>query len=454
MMQKVKKKLTEQEVQRAYREALRRYIHRDNVTGVDVGFKYVDDQPTDSIAVRIHVKEKIAETALEAAEIFPDEINGVPVDVIPANYHINMAPGPGVTAKPAAETSMAPRAEARNPIQPGISVGHPDVTFGTIGCFVRDTMTGKLCILSNWHVLAGTGAARPGDPITQPGRDDRGRVDIHTVANLEKMMLDEDGDAAIATLNGRRQIALETFETGVVFSGLRMPRAGEILAKSGRRTGVTFAKVDGVGRYKLDYPVGPRSIDGFKLVARQNGNPDDEEISAGGDSGAIWYSPDSREAVGLHFAGETDSNPAAEYALACFTPRVFSRLHIELVATLPRPETAIADDDLVSALAAQLGSVTTAQVAEVLGIENIMAVAQDLQARYPLLRAIYSNISTQSGFPEETGSLGSIAIGYAAGAVAKLINVRSNGNYSPENFTSMILAFLAGAATAARRNTD
>ena len=430
---------------------MRKYLHRENVTGVDVGFKYVDGQPTDTIAVRIHVKEKIAPTALAAAEVLPTEINGVPVDVIPAIYHINVAPGLGSAREPdAAMESLVARLTPRDPIQPGISVGHQAVTFGTLGCFVRDKMTGKLCLLSNWHVLAGTANARPGDPITQPGRADGGRVGRHTIATLERMMLDKDGDAAIATLNGRRQIALEPFETGVVFSGLRMPQIGETLVKSGRATGVTFAKVDGLGRYTLNYPAGRRSIAGFKLVARQNGNPNNEEISAGGDSGSIWYSPDSREAVGLHFAGETDPNPRAEHALACFATRVFSRLHIELAEALPRPETAIADDELISLLATQLGSVTTTQVAGILGIENIRSVAHDLQARYPSLRSIYSNISSQLDPRAETSSLGSVAIGYAAGAVAKLIETRGDGNHSPENFTAMVIAFLAGAAMGAR----
>jgi hypothetical protein len=38
----------------------------------------------------------------------------------------------------------------------------------------------------------------------------------------------------------------------------------------------------------------------------------------------------SKEAVGLHFAGETDSQPDQEHALACHLPRVLGALNISL----------------------------------------------------------------------------------------------------------------------------
>ncbi len=60
-------------------------------------------------------------------------------------------------------------------------------------------------------------------------------------------------------------------------------------------------------------------------------NPNDEEISSGGDSGSLWYDPDSLEGVGLHFAGETNNLPSAEHAIACHLPDVLSALDVSLL---------------------------------------------------------------------------------------------------------------------------
>jgi hypothetical protein len=43
-------------------------------------------QRTNQVAVRIHVREKIPEHALEADKIFPKTIDGVPIDVVQAVY--------------------------------------------------------------------------------------------------------------------------------------------------------------------------------------------------------------------------------------------------------------------------------------------------------------------------------------------------------------------------------
>jgi L-lactate utilization protein LutC len=70
-------------LEKAYAKAISAYSHRKNVTGIDLGYKYIgsDQQRTEQLSIRIHVNEKIQESALEAAELFPKEIDGVPVGV-------------------------------------------------------------------------------------------------------------------------------------------------------------------------------------------------------------------------------------------------------------------------------------------------------------------------------------------------------------------------------------
>ena len=67
-----------------------RYAAQQGVTGVDIGYKYKDGKRTQVKAVRIHVKEKIPKNALESLDVFPTEIDGVPVDVIQGDYHANI----------------------------------------------------------------------------------------------------------------------------------------------------------------------------------------------------------------------------------------------------------------------------------------------------------------------------------------------------------------------------
>ncbi len=312
----------EEKVQAAYQEALSRYGERENVTAIDIGYKYKKGKVTDQISVRIHVREKSDETALEAADLFPEEILGVAVDVIQATY----APHRGLQV-------LSQRRQRRDPVQPGLSVAHPNVSAGTLGALVIDNVTGQPGILSNWHVLVGSAEAKPGDPIVQPGPADGGRLLRDTIATLERSVLGPDGDAAVALLTGTRQVLPEQFETNQLLQAARMPSRDEILEKSGRTTGVTRGRVDGLGRYFIHYSVGRVGIDGFKLVTAKDGNPDNEEISAGGDSGSVWYDPQTGQGVGLHFAGETNADPKAEHAVACFLPRVLETLNISLLST-------------------------------------------------------------------------------------------------------------------------
>lgn len=67
------------------------------------------------------------------------------------------------------------------PVPTGVSVGHPDITAGTIGARVTDGA--NVFVLSNNHVLADVNQANLGDPILQPGSRDGGTLD-DTIANL------------------------------------------------------------------------------------------------------------------------------------------------------------------------------------------------------------------------------------------------------------------------------
>jgi endonuclease G len=186
-----------------------------------------------------------------------------------------------------------------------------------------------MALLSNWHVLADSSFAAIGDEIVQPGARDRGVLPADRIATLARVLLDVDGDAAIATVTGDRPVDPSILELPKPVTSIGLPNVGDIVVKSGRSTSVTRGRVESFGRYFPVYRTRGRvGIDGFKIVTVTEGNPLNEEISGPGDSGAAWILENTGTMVGLNFAGERDPDPRKEEALACFATRVFSRLSI------------------------------------------------------------------------------------------------------------------------------
>ncbi|WP_068406104.1 hypothetical protein [Labrenzia sp. OB1] len=348
------RKISREQCDAAMMEARRRFGHRRNVTGFDVGYRWDGGKRTEGLCARIHVAAKIPIPELEAAEVFPAEIDGVHLDVIQGPYRVNL------TTLPADHRVRSPY------LMGGLSCGRVNEGTGTIGAVVIDQATGRPALLSNWHVLAGP-RAMVGDPIVQPGQIDSGVPVRDEVAMLSRWMLETGGDAAIAEIGGVRPWLPLQYGNFSVTGKARDPELGEILCKSGRTTGFTRARVDGEGFYRLLYEVQPgvkemREIKGFKLVPIQPGNPGDVELSSGGDSGSFWQSEGSGDAVGLHFAGEGNSDPALEHSIACYLTTVLKRLNARIATFDDVFEAAVSDHEVSRA-----GLTPTAQAAVLRG---------------------------------------------------------------------------------------
>jgi hypothetical protein len=205
----------------------------------------------------------------------------------------------------------------QRPLLPGISVGHIEVTAGTLGCFVtRNDSPGKAMILSNNHVLANENNAKRGDLIIQPGRVDGGQQPRDAVGRLFRFVrLKKRGnaiDAAIATLEegiGYDPTNLQGLGT---IAGLRHDplEAGEVVYKVGRTCRPTTGRVSAteVDNISIDYDMGSLDCGGQIEIEPMNDTP----FSQGGDSGSLIVDSQYR-AVGLLFAGNdsdvTYANP-------------------------------------------------------------------------------------------------------------------------------------------------
>lgn len=416
----------------------RQWLRRPGVSAVDVGFKIKDGTVReDTVALRVHVVRKRHEDDLEKRELFPKKHGGFPVDVIEVAYEVSAGPGSGGHVEDGEDgeggEGVDPRARL-TPLQGGISVGNPRVTAGTLGAIVWDREEGWPGLLSNWHVLAGNeaftggcnhtpsagepfyhaaGAAPPvtglepfyhaaglqpfyhatgiqpfyhpasggrpfpqaaavGEPIYQPGRFDGGTA-ADTVAMLERAVLDRHVDAAVARLTGARAYSATVHGIGPL-AGVTAPRLGLRVRKSGRSSGVTVGRIDGLSlstsiEWGTERHYFSDQIHIVPLDPWPKGRYDD--VSEGGDSGAVWVAEDSGAAVGLHFAGDAGGVTENEHALANPMSRVLDALDVDLeppLRVLDRPagpqEPANLNDRLLRSLAGGgLGDVVRAVAA-------------------------------------------------------------------------------------------
>ena len=287
------------------------WLKRPGVTAIDLGFKWSHGQMTDEIAIRVHLNQKRPRSQLSNAELFPRQIQGIPVDIIEARYDIEEV---DIEEPVTTEAAAFGYDQIYTEIPLGVSVGNRFVTAGTLGAKVIDQTTNEEMILSNWHVLAASDIPEIGEAIWQPGKLDGGNS-LNRIAALSRWVIGPF-DAAVARLTGERTVLTRTVEGDVIEEATPV-RLGMNVWKSGRTTGRTAGFVDGVQMTtSINYrQVGPRQLTHvFRIVPPPGSNPD-VEISLGGDSGSVWVDAASGKAVGLHFAGEAANDPN-ERALA------------------------------------------------------------------------------------------------------------------------------------------
>jgi hypothetical protein len=124
------------------------WLRRKDVTGIDVGCKYVGGKRTGEVAIRLFVRKKLASVAPE--ERFPSRIGNHKTDVIEREFRPCSNP---------VDTAL------HDPMIGGVILWSAEAnSSATAGMFVRDNETGQLMILGTFH-----GDAGPGSPIEQGG---------------------------------------------------------------------------------------------------------------------------------------------------------------------------------------------------------------------------------------------------------------------------------------------
>jgi len=147
-----------------------RYFHKKipGLVSIGIGRKVVNGVVTKEIGLCFGVVKKLPRSKIPSQYLIPPFVSGLVTDVwevgvlkvlpVVQEFNKRYRPAPG-----------------------GVSVGHKDITAGTLGCLCK--RDGKVCILSNNHVLANSNAANIGDPVYQPGPYDGG-TERDTIARL------------------------------------------------------------------------------------------------------------------------------------------------------------------------------------------------------------------------------------------------------------------------------
>lgn len=303
----------------AAREASRELLARGGVVATGVGYKVTGGRRTETPAIVCSVTRKRPQAELAARDLVPGRIAGAVTDVIETGV---------IRAR------QAPTGRFR-PAPGGVSIGHRDITAGTLGCLVRKG--GETFILSNNHVLANSNDAQIGDAILQPGPADGGTVANDRIATLEafvpiRFQVPEPpsectfATAVIGILNvgceviGSRTryriVSIQQQENLVDAAIARPVRAADVvdriheigpiagtasatlgtpLKKSGRTTRLTTGEILQID-VTVDVQYGPGQVARFtdQLLAGA--------MSQGGDSGSAVLD-DGDRLVGLLFAG-------------------------------------------------------------------------------------------------------------------------------------------------------
>ena len=298
-------------VQQSKRRNEDRLLRMRNVVAVGVGFKIVGGVQTNQPAVIVSVAKKLPLVQLPEAARVPQTVGGVQTDVVET--------GPIF--------ALQDPTQKMRPARPGISIGHYQITAGTLGCLVQ--RNGQVFILSNNHVLANSNNAQLGDAILQPGPHDGG-TSADQIGTLEQFIpvsfgisggcgcspfalllrllglarpsVNEPGnntvDCAIARPLSADLVNPDILNIGVP-TGVGTATLGTPVQKSGRTTGHTTDQITQID-VSVSVSYGGTNIAVFKnqLMAGP--------MSQGGDSGSAVLDM-NKQVVGLLFAGSTST---------------------------------------------------------------------------------------------------------------------------------------------------
>jgi hypothetical protein len=315
-----------------------------NVHAIGIARKLKNGQKTDQLSIRVTVFRKMepGEVASSGGTLVDREIAGIPTDVV--------EDGP-LVIEPQGDSAGDPQAlENRRPLQPGCSISHGNVLFGTLGAFCRSKKQGErqnVYMLSCRHVLAGFSTHQIRLEIYQPGNAAHPQPAERVAGGFDRFVDTADpnvtppaysADAAIAQLDP--QIRFTTEYLGIGASAgiidILAPDADEQellrdrhFVKFGRTTGRTVGTLEVIRENRIALLGGRTRVFNDQFVVKRL--PDAAvPMSDPGDSGAMVFHEESRRAAGLVIGAPIGPNNDEETIVSPLAP-ILKELEIELL---------------------------------------------------------------------------------------------------------------------------
>jgi hypothetical protein len=304
-------------VREILKSARKRLSGNPDVIATGIGYKIVDGKKTADLSITCSVKRKLPGSQLLKKNIIASSVDGIPTDIIQT----------GIIRAFMANTGRM------RPAPGGVSIGHIDITAGTLGCLVKKD--NEIFILSNNHVLANENNGQIGDPILQPGPYDGGIYPGDHIADLYQFIpinfsdsphtcstangiagflnglakmirssarfrtysvqaVENLVDAALAKPFNNSDVTGEILEIGLI-QGTAPGELGMAIKKSGRTTGLTTGEITQIDvSATVSYGDNKTALFTDQLMAGA--------MSQGGDSGSAVLTTDNK-LTGLLFAG-------------------------------------------------------------------------------------------------------------------------------------------------------
>ena len=304
--------------ERAQRRLLRMPQRSSPLQRVALGIGKSTRRGEFSLAVRLQARSKALQAMVERLR---ERARGE-IDV---RFIGHLRPHDGIQGPPAGLRKIC------RPLVIGCSVGHIATTAGTLGLIARHRKTGQAVMLSNSHILAQSGQAQNGDPITQPGPLDGGNADNVVAALTDSTTLNVPGpnqfDAAIAIIDSGVAYTpnivpeLGAFTIGsedTILPGVKVAKVGRTTDL--RRGEILATELDDV---VVRYDIGDATFDHQIEIAGQPNLP----FSDDGDSGSLVLDQQMR-AIGLIFCGNPNANGGAGLSYANHLARIMTALDI------------------------------------------------------------------------------------------------------------------------------
>jgi len=330
---------------RDYRRFLRgvnqflQMFHCDCINGYALGRKVTQGKILEQLAIQVFVNKKLSLRRLPLANRIPATIR-IPDDRA-ADGVLEFT-----TDVLTARFSALENTGRMRPARSGISIGHEDITAGTLGGLVRDRESGDTVILSNNHVLANSNNGAAGDAILQPGPADGGTLPADQIASLTRFVeidfapgAENLVDAAIATPGNPGDVLWNTVDIGAgtpaAARNLGEQDLGLHVHKTGRTTEHTQGFVQALfGTIQVKYDLFKKGTFVDQIIVSQS--PSEEPFSNGGDSGSLVYDPDN-QCVGLLFAGSEGSETEPATTILNPIQHVLRLLRVEMLTAGSHP---------------------------------------------------------------------------------------------------------------------